>query len=571
MQIYTNINVFIFEDMRNNILNTPNYLKKMLMALAFLPLVAQGQYDVSLTEIATGYNRPCEIVNAGDERLFVLEQTGLIRILYIDGTQESEPFMDISDRVDASGSEMGLLGIAFPPDYCTSGVFYVNYTTTIGGQLKTHISRFSVDPDNENHGMENSENVLLSFDQPFGNHNGGHIEFGPDGYLYIGTGDGGNGGDPFNNAQNLQKYLGKLLRIDVSGPTPELPYNIPADNPFVGQDGALGEIWAFGLRNPWKYAFDSENGDLFIADVGQSIHEEVDYVAAGTAGGMNFGWRCYEGTAPYDLSECDGLNDFTVPIFDFTHSNPSGPGRCSVTGGRVYRGSSFQLLDGKYIFTDYCSGEYWLSWQENGEWQNFHGAHLGDQVVSFGSDIWGELYAVEGSSGKIYRVEEASGTYLGPIIMVDDNTIKSALEGSSYTWFLNGVEISDANDQNLPISESGEYSVEITTLSGCTVTSPEVDIISSGLEDHEFVNSFNVYPNPAQSHLSIDLQLDNTSVKNVEISVFDVSGKRILSINPEANTAVKTIDVSMLSKGMYFVYCYLSSGEMLAVRKVVIN
>lgn len=236
--------------MRNNQRKLSNYLKKMLIGLAFLPIVARGQYDVSLNEIAEGYNRPCEIVNAGDERLFILEQTGFIRILYTDGTKESEPFMDISGRVDASGGEMGLLGLAFSPDYCTSGVFYVNYTTTENGQRKTHISRFLVDPDNENHGLENSENVLLSYDQPFSNHNGGHIEFGPDGYLYIGAGDGGSGGDPFNNAQNLQKYLGKLLRIDVTGPTPELPYTIPSDNPFNDVDGALGEIWAFGLRNP---------------------------------------------------------------------------------------------------------------------------------------------------------------------------------------------------------------------------------------------------------------------------------------------------------------------------------
>ncbi len=571
MQIYININVFIFEGMTNNVHNTPKTFKKMLMALAFLPLVAQGQYEVSLTQIASGYNRPCEIVNAGDERLFVIEQLGLIRILYTDGTQESDPFMDISDRVDGSGSEMGLLGIAFPPDYCISGVFYVDYTTTVGGQLKTHISRFQVDPDNENNALEDSENVLLSFDQPFGNHNGGHIEFGPDGYLYIGTGDGGSAGDPFNNAQNLQKYLGKLLRIDVSGPTLELPYNIPADNPFVDQEGALPEIWAFGLRNPWKFAFDSENEDLFIADVGQSLHEEVDYVAAGNSGGMNFGWRCYEGTANYDLSECDESNDFTSPIFDFTHANPSGPGRCSVTGGRVYRGSSFELLDGKYIFTDYCSGEYWLSWEEDGEWQNFHGAHLGNQVVSFGTDIWSEMYAVEGSSGIIYRVEEASGTYLGPIIMVEENTIQSTLEGNSYTWFLNGIEIADANQQILPISESGEYSVEITTESGCTITTPQVNIISSALEDHKWVQSFNIYPNPAQKELSVDFQLANTSVKNVELSIFDVSGNRVLLMDSLANKAVKTIDISKLSKGMYFVYCYLKSGEMLAVRKVVVN
>ena len=327
----------------------------------------------------------------------------------------------------------------------------------------------------------------------------------------------------------------------------------------------------FWAAEPWKYAFDSENGDLFISDVGQSIREEVDYVSAGTSGGLNFGWRCYEGTLTYDQSECSGITDFTSPIFDYPHSNPIGPDRCSITGGRVYHGPSYSLLDGKYIVTDYCSGEYWLFWQESSEWQIFHGDHLGNQVVAFGTDIWNEMYAVEGSSGKIYRVEEASGSYLGPIIILDNNTIQSSLEGSSYTWFLNGVEIADANDQSLPISTSGEYSVEITTESGCTVTSPQVDITSSGLEDHEWVHSFNVYPNPAQSDLTVDLQLENTAVKNVELSIFDVTGKRVFAIDSLAGNGAKTLDVSFLPKGMYFVYCNLKSGEMLAVRKVVIH
>lgn len=546
-------------------------LKKMLIVLAFIPLLANAQFDVSITEIADGYVRPADIVNAGDERLFVIEQEGMIKILYTDGAQESVPFLDISDRVDAQGNEKGLLGLAFPPDYCTSGVFYVNYTHTSEGQLVTRISRFQVNPEDENDGLENSEQVLLSFDQPYSNHNGGQLEFGPEGYLFVGTGDGGDGGDPDNNAQNLQNLLGKLLRIDVSGATPGTPYTIPPDNPFVDVDSTRAEIWAFGLRNPWKYAFDPQTDELYIGDVGQSNREEVNYVPANSGGGQNFGWRCYEGTAVYDLSECEGITDFTAPIFDYAYGSSDDGFRCSNTGGRVYRGPSFPALVGKFIDVDYCSGEYWLHWQEDGEWQNFHGTGIGPNVVAFGTDVWGEMYAVSGSSGKIFRVEEASGSLQPPIILSGENIIESTLEGDSYIWYYNGSEIDSANGQSIAVGENGNYTVQITSSTGCTITSPPVPIVISSIEDHESVRLFKIFPNPSQGQFSLKIQLDSSNETNLEIGVFDLHGKEVFTVDSVAVGGISKIDTGNLQAGLYFVHCRTEAGKTLAIRKIIIN
>ncbi|NEN24162.1 cadherin [Cryomorpha ignava] len=373
-------------------------MKKMLILLGFLPSLAFGQYDIDLELLAGGYNQPTEIVNSGDSRLFVVEKSGKIKILYTDGVQESTPFLDITSNVN-SGGEKGLLGLAFAPDYSTSGKFYVNYTFTANDSLFTRISRFSVDLDNENLANADSEESLLEFYQPFGNHNGGQVEFGPDGYLYIATGDGGSGGDPFNNGQNKMTFLGKLLRINVS----TTPYSIPSDNPFVNDDFGLNEIWAYGLRNPWKFAFDAETGDLYIGDVGQSAIEEVDFQPAGAPGGANYGWRCYEGTQPYQSPQCNDSIVVTDPVFEYSHSDG-----CSITGGRVYRGNAFPNLVGKYILTDFCSGNYWLLWQEDGVWQSFEGGLLSTQIVAFGEDMWGEMYAVKTSNGTIHKVIDAS-------------------------------------------------------------------------------------------------------------------------------------------------------------------
>jgi len=298
--------------------------------------------------------------------------------------------------VSSAGGEQGLLGLAFHPDYATNGYFYVNYTDTDGD---TVVSRFTVtfDPDAAD---PSSEQILLSIPQPYSNHNGGDLAFGTDGYLYISTGDGGSGGDPQNYAQNPLTFLGKILRIDVDTGS---PYGIPADNPFVSDPGVLDEIWALGLRNPWRFAFDSLTGDFWIADVGQSAREEINFQDAASPGGENYGWRCYEGTLPYNTTGCDGPESYEFPVFEFPH-----PEHCSVTGGVVYRGTSYPELDGYYFFMDYCSGNMWSLFSDGqGGWQVDDYGVFVSFISSFGADAAGEVYACSLSDGTLYKMESA--------------------------------------------------------------------------------------------------------------------------------------------------------------------
>ncbi len=541
-------------------------MKRISILFLLVPLVSFAQPDLSLVEIADGYNRPCEIVNAGDERLFVVEQTGRIKILYTNGETESTPFLNLSNQVDSQGNEKGLLGLVFAPDYCTSGNFYVNYTTTISNQLYTHISRFSVDPDNENEALPASEEVLMEFEQDFSNHNGGHIEFGPDGYLYIGTGDGGSGGDPNNRAQNIMSHLGKMLRIDVSTD----PYSIPDDNPFAFDDFGLDEIWAYGLRNPWKFAFDSETGDLFIGDVGQSNREEVSFQAAGTTGGLNYGWRCYEGTASYNLSECDDVGVVTDPITDYAYGSGGNGFRCAITGGRIYRGNSFPEMFGKYLYVDYCSDEYWLINQNGDSWDITSGTNLGNETVSFGEDVWGEMYAIDGGDGSVHRVEEASGEYIPHIVQVSNNTLQSSLEGASYAWYLNGELIDGADTQSITFSTNGTYAVVITSESGCEIEANPADaVLSTG--DHESLNTFAIYPNPSNGLVNLNVETNYNIEGDSYVRILGVDGKLLIEKRFVLNGIVQSMDLSSLNKGIYFVQLVKDNGLSLGVRRMVIE
>ena len=329
-----------------------------------------GAVSIHLDRFASGLNRPVGIANAGDYRLFVIEQSGTIKIVEADGSVRPTPFLDIRERVDASRNELGLLGLAFHPEYQQNGYFYINYTSSAEASWLTRISRFKVTA-NANIANAASEEILLAVEQSFSNHNAGNILFGPDGYLYIPLGDGGSTGDPEENAQNPELLLGKVSRIDVDGGPGSAQdcvglgsgaYTIPAGNPFVdGPGNACDEIWASGLRNPWQSSFDSKTGDLFIADVGQKRIEEVDFQPAGSSGGENYGWDCYEGSQPYvvaqDPVQCDSADTYTFPIFEYDRQLLVND--CSVTGGYVYRGRRFPALEGRYLLTDYCSGRFW--------------------------------------------------------------------------------------------------------------------------------------------------------------------------------------------------------------------
>jgi glucose/arabinose dehydrogenase len=381
------------------------------------PAVTSG-ISLRLENYVAGFNRPVGIANAGDMRLFVLEQAGRIRIIHEDGSVQANPFLDIRNRVDDSGPEKGLLGLAFHPHYFENGHFYVNYTARSSGVLRTRISRFSVSA-NPDIADASSEKILLTVDQPYANHNAGRIAFGPDGYLYIPLGDGGSGGDPGNYAQDETTLLGKISRIDVDslsgGPSDckgfgTGEYTVPNDNPLVSQGGACDEIWASGLRNPWQSTFDLLTGDLYIADVGQSKVEEVNFQPAASAGGENYGWRCYEGDQTYNAAGCGAPDTYTFPIF--AYQRPSGYGDCSVTGGYVYRGQTYSALYGRYFLTDYCSGRFWdLQRQPDGNWQSTAHADVfpPDADTSFGNASFGqrcdgELFVANVEQGKIFAL-----------------------------------------------------------------------------------------------------------------------------------------------------------------------
>ena len=342
--------------------------------------------------VVFGLQKPLGLAHAGDGsgRLFILEQAGLIRILK-DGLLLPTPFLDITDRVGSTGFEQGLLGLAFHPGYAVNGAFYINYTDQQGD---TVIARFQVSPDDPNRADPSSETRLLQIPQPYANHNGGEVAFGPDGSLYLGLGDGGSAGDPLGNGQSLDTLLGKILRLDVDSGT---PYAIPPGNPFA-MGGGRPEIWAFGLRNPWRFSFDRLTGDLYIGDVGQSALEEINFLPnaelsksqGSPQAAFNFGWNYYEGSASFSGTPPSGLNAI-APVAEYSHQEG-----CSVTGGVVYRGSKLPEWQGIYFFGDYCSGRIWgLLPDGQGDWILKVLFEDQGRIASFGEDEAGEIYLVD--------------------------------------------------------------------------------------------------------------------------------------------------------------------------------
>lgn len=353
---------------------------------------AQSPWTLQLVPVVEGLDRPVHVTHAGDGsgRLFVVEKAGRIRIVR-DGAIQSEPFLDIADRVGSSGSEQGLLSVAFHPRYADNGFFYVDYTDLAGN---TVIARF-----NAASGAQRADpataTTLLTIEQPAPNHNGGQIAFGPDGFLYIGMGDGGGAGDRWGNAQNREVLLGKMLRIDVDNGD---PYGIPADNPFTATEGARPEIWATGLRNPWRFSFDRATGDMFIADVGQNQLEEVNFEPAGQ-GGVNYGWNTMEASDCFLPSEGCQREGLVEPIADYEHALG-----CSVTGGMRYRGQATPAFGDAYLFGDYCSGRIWTLGNDGGQWTMTELLDTDMSLSSFGEDEQGELYVVDMSDGGLFRL-----------------------------------------------------------------------------------------------------------------------------------------------------------------------
>lgn len=376
-----------------------------LVVLSLLISASTAWGFITTELVADGLNRPIFVTAPdGDDRLFIVEQQGTVQLLK-DGSLLPDPFLDINSVVmnPSAWSEQGLLGFAFHPDYGTNRYFFVHYTDLFGD---TVIARYETQATNPDEADVSSAVIILEYDQPAGNHNGGSLAFGPDGYLYFAFGDGGGAEDPNNNAQNPQSLLGKMIRLDVD----PLPYTAPISNPFVGNANVLDEIWAFGLRNPYRWSFDRLTGDLWIGDVGQYLWEEVDFQPASSDGGENYGWRLMEGFHCFNPPADCGADTLTLPIHEFGHAG----GNCSITGGAVYRGADIPELQGYYLFGDYCSNQVWALEYDGSEVTTFlpltefvnPGGQL-SSLAAIGEDGVGELYLVDREgvdTGEIYKI-----------------------------------------------------------------------------------------------------------------------------------------------------------------------
>ncbi|NPA09668.1 MAG: T9SS type A sorting domain-containing protein [Chlorobi bacterium] len=397
-------------------------MKKLLFYAGIFSSLILNAQSITLEEFATGFTAPVEIAHANDSRMFVVQQNGIIKILQSDGTVNSANFLNISSKI-TYGGERGLLGLAFHPQYPSNGYFFVYYNDTGGNITVARYTRSSANPDVADPA---TEKIILNLPKPFDNHNGGSIHFAPDGYLWVVTGDGGSGGDPNNNAQNKNSLLGKLLRLDINSTG---AYNIPPGNPFVGIDGA-DEVWAYGLRNAWKFNFDTVLGNVMIADVGQGQIEEINRMPL-TQAGINYGWRCYEGNNAYNTTGCAAQSTMTFPVAAYDHSG----GKCSITGGYVYRGTQFPALQGRYFFADYCSTQIGsLNSDDSITWTS---AFSGNNFSTFGVNNQNELFVAAVTSGKIFRI---TTTTLGVQENDLSNQIKVYPNPASKKVFIEGVK-----------------------------------------------------------------------------------------------------------------------------------
>lgn len=451
-----------------------NTLSLLLLCLFLIKTQAQ---TVSLTPVnaPNTLNWLVAIAHApNDDRLYAIQKDGFVRIVQQDGTVLPTPFLDLSAKVNNSAlNEQGLLGLAFHPDYANNGFFYVFYNEINTGDCT--ISRYKRSLANPNV-ADPTEGVLLSWEHPGPYHVAGCMKFGPDGYLYISSGDGGGGGDPNGNGQNKLSFLGKILRIDVGDQGGA--YSVPADNPFVGALNAAPEIWAFGLRNPWRFGFDSWTGDLWIGDVGQDSREEVDFQPSNSPGGENYGWSCKEGTLDFNPNQCFAGSVYTDPLYEY----PNAGADCSITGGTVYRGTQYADLFGKYLFTDFCSGKIRALLNDGNPTVMELGDFNNNDFTALEADRKGELYTVGFNTNTIYRI---GSNDCAPVAwLVAEPTIDLPLggiaqltaygSGMNYQWLLDGNPIPGATSNTLTVADAGTYSVVVTNpVGGCSNTSNE--------------------------------------------------------------------------------------------------
>lgn len=441
-------------------------MKKLFLSVfMLLSMMQNSNSQISYARIATGLNNLSDIASCGDERIFVVLKPGQIVMLDSSGAQNPVPFLDLTSRVNAAGLEKGLLSVVFSDDYLQSGYFYIYYVP-LGG-TDSRISRFKVSSDPQL-ADTSSEQVIITIPQPVGSHYGGDMAFGKDGYLYIGLGDGGGEGDPSNHAQDTSLLLGKFLRLDVSDTTAG-GYVIPNSNPFL-LSPFPDEIWSIGFRNPWRWSFDKMTGDMWIGDVGQVSNEEIDFQSARSRGGENYGWRCYEGIAPYITTDCAASTAYVEPVVQYSHSNG-----CSVTGGFVYRGSSYHTMFGRYFYSDWCSSTLrGVVRNGNSFSDTTYISNFASGSVSFGEDQWGDLLVGSFTGGELYRIYDSTSHHVAWIS--DTDTTKFCIgstavlqtpagNGFHYQWNLNGSNY--GNDTcAIIITTPGNYFVTVTNSSG---------------------------------------------------------------------------------------------------------
>ncbi len=554
------------------------YFFIFLFSTLFSPSFGQFKLQNAFPNLTFYY--PVGITYPGDgtDRLFVVEQSGVIKVFENNrNTLTSKTFLNISSEVYFNKSECGLLGLAFHPDYKTNGYFYVDYIAD--NPLRTVISRFSVSKNNPDSTVKSSEEIILTIPQPSNIHNGGQLNFGTDGYLYIGTGDGGPEGDPNNNAQNLKLLLGKILRIDVDHPSNGNNYGIPSSNPFyLNSSGYRQEIYAYGFRNPWRYSFDPVTGLLWCGDVGQNTWEEIDLVAKG----KNYGWNCYEGFHPYNTN-CSGGN-FTFPVFEYGHTN----GNCAIIGGFVYRGKQRPELRGKYIYGDYCTGNVWQF--QLSDSSNSISAKVPTQIYSFGEDMSGELY-IGGMDNNIYEFVPAisspsdlsgsiSGNFRINLTWKDNSNNETGFmiqrKNSTNIFKTIGTVPANQTNYNDTVSYSGNYVYRVIAFNDSAVSgySNETSIIITSVPVEVNNISLNYrlmqnYPNPFNPATTIEYTIPSAGL--VKIEIYDVFGRIVQTlVNSRMAPGIHKIifNGNKLASGVY--YYRIVAGNFIQTKKFVL-
>ena len=546
------------------------YLSALILSASFIIFgTVKFQPLISFDAIVNGLTQPVDIeeVNDSSHRLFIVEQPGQIRIW--NGTAlSSAPFLNLASKISYDRAERGLLSLAFHPDYISNGYFYVYYTNISGDVTIARYSRSTADLADSNSGV-----ILMTIPKPFANHNGGNLVFGPDGYLYFGTGDGGGAGDTAKNSQNGASLLGKMIRIDVNNPDPPY-YRIPADNPFKDSTTTKPEIIAVGLRNPWRWSFDKKTGDMWIADVGQNLWEEVDFVKKDSVLNKNYGWNCFEATHIFD-SSCKAQSNNVFPIFEYPHNNATGG--ISITGGYVYRGSEYPDLQGFYICTDYVSANGWLIKPDSsGGWNTTMQTKWAPGIVSFGETANGTLYALS-LGGTLYKV--VAGTSLAVHLV----SFKGRETGNKFelTWqaeseqagdiyavekraglsgpFTEVYEVTAASDRS-----SNNYSINVPVTSGLSyyrlrVISKDGQISYSQIITADGNNRQMLRTYITGTNLMCKLPSGTTSVE-----LFDALGKLLVKKKTDPAVAQVNISLTNIAKGIITVRALINDDWQVA-------